>query len=129
MIGPGNIRELRNVHRTRPAYLLLRAAPWDFGLASDRSRSDFLSLRGMVAKWNRNISTDAEMRPRREARESFLLSCRRPVWKIKGVDGAAELLGLKPTTFDLRRIEKMGFEAACFERPRFAKVTRLRAQA
>ena len=34
---------------------------------------------------------------------------RKTGWKIKGVDGAAELLGVKPTTL-ISRIEKMGLK-------------------
>ncbi|MGP8200504.1 MAG: hypothetical protein ACLQU4_13490 [Limisphaerales bacterium] len=34
---------------------------------------------------------------------------RKTNWKIKGADGAAELLGLKPTTL-VTRIKKMGLK-------------------
>ncbi len=51
--------------------------------------------------------TDAEMRSRE--RENLFAVLRRTSWKIKGVDGAAELLGLKPTTL-ISRIEKMGLK-------------------
>src|SRR5258708_29186732 len=49
--------------------------------------------------------TDAEMR--RRERENLFVVLQKASWKIKGVDGAAELLGLKPTTL-ISRIEKMG---------------------
>ena len=41
----------------------------------------------------------------------FSVCCRlqKTGWKIKGADGAAELLGIKPTTL-LSRIKKMGLQ-------------------
>jgi transcriptional regulator with GAF, ATPase, and Fis domain len=51
--------------------------------------------------------TDAEMR-RRERKNLFIV-LRMTAWRIKGVDGAAELLGLRPTTL-ISRIERMGLK-------------------
>jgi transcriptional regulator with GAF, ATPase, and Fis domain len=51
--------------------------------------------------------TDAEMQ--RRERENLFAVLQKTGWKIKGVDGAAELLGLKPTTL-ISRIEKMGLK-------------------
>ena len=51
--------------------------------------------------------TDAEMR--RRERENLFAVLQKTGWKIKGVDGAAELLGVKPTTL-ISRIEKMGLK-------------------
>ncbi len=49
--------------------------------------------------------TEAELRLRE--RENLIAVLERARWKIKGPDGAAELLGVKPTTL-LSRIKKMG---------------------
>jgi formate hydrogenlyase transcriptional activator len=46
---------------------------------------------------------------RRRERENLFVVLQRTGWKIKGVDGAAELLGLKPTTLS-SRIEKLGLK-------------------
>jgi transcriptional regulator with GAF, ATPase, and Fis domain len=46
---------------------------------------------------------------RRRERENLFVVLQRTSWKIKGVDGAAELLGLKPTTL-ISRIEKLGLK-------------------
>jgi transcriptional regulator with GAF, ATPase, and Fis domain len=46
---------------------------------------------------------------RSRERENLCAVLQKTGWKIKGVNGAAELLGLKPTTL-LSRIEKMGLE-------------------
>ncbi len=51
--------------------------------------------------------TDAEIR--RRERENLFVVLQKTCWKIKGVDGAADLLGLKPTTLT-SRIEKMGLK-------------------
>ena len=51
--------------------------------------------------------TEAEMR--RRERENIFAVLNKASWKIKGVDGAAELLGVKPTTLS-SRIEKMGLK-------------------
>ena len=43
----------------------------------------------------------------RRERDNLLVVLEKTGWKIKGADGAAELLGVKPTTL-LSRIKKMG---------------------
>ena len=45
----------------------------------------------------------------RRERENIFAVLQKASWKIKGVDGAAELLGVKPTTL-IARIEKMGLK-------------------
>jgi transcriptional regulator with GAF, ATPase, and Fis domain len=54
---------------------------------------------------NAEYLTEAEMR--RRERENLFIVLQKTAWRIKGVDGAAELLGLRPTTL-ASRIEKMG---------------------
>jgi transcriptional regulator with GAF, ATPase, and Fis domain len=58
---------------------------------------------GHVAKLE--FLTDAEFR--RRERENLFIVLQKTRWKIKGADGAAELLGIKPTTL-ISRIESMG---------------------
>ena len=48
-----------------------------------------------------------ELEMQRRERENLLLVLQKTDWKIKGADGAAELLGVKPTTL-LSRVKKMG---------------------
>ena len=43
----------------------------------------------------------------RRERENLWIILQKTGWKIKGADGAAELLGIKPTTM-ISRIKKMG---------------------
>jgi DNA-binding NtrC family response regulator len=101
---PGNIRELRNVIERAAIFARGGALEFDLPIAEtelgrlipddpDGIEQDFL--------------TDAEMR--RRERENLFAVLRKTGWKIKGVDGAAELLGIKPTTL-ISRIEKMGLK-------------------
>jgi formate hydrogenlyase transcriptional activator len=46
---------------------------------------------------------------RRRERENLFAVLQKAGWKVKGVDGAAELLGVKPTTL-FARIEKLGLK-------------------
>jgi transcriptional regulator with GAF, ATPase, and Fis domain len=53
--------------------------------------------------------TEPEMR--RRERENLFAVLQKAGWKIKGADGAAELLGVKPSTL-ISRIAKMGLTRA-----------------
>jgi transcriptional regulator with GAF, ATPase, and Fis domain len=103
---PGNIRELRNV--IERGVILARGGPLHFDLPvtssaptpppptshhGDRPGPEFL--------------TEAEMQ--RRERENLIVVLDTAGWKIKGADGAAELLGVKPTTL-LSRMKKMGLK-------------------
>jgi formate hydrogenlyase transcriptional activator len=46
---------------------------------------------------------------RRRERENLFAVLEKTGWKIKGVDGAAELLGVNPSTL-ISRLEKMGLK-------------------
>lgn len=101
---PGNVRELRNV--IERAVILARGGTLDFDLpvasqpapparlsapASDTSQPEFL--------------TEAELQ--RRERDNLRIILEKTNWKIKGPDGAAELLGVNPTTL-LSRMNKWG---------------------
>jgi transcriptional regulator with GAF, ATPase, and Fis domain len=45
----------------------------------------------------------------RRERENLVAALLKTNWKIRGADGAAELLGLKPTTL-VTRMKKMGLK-------------------
>ena len=103
---PGNIRELRNV--IERAVILSRGGLLQF----DLPKSELSSARRPIAQpdsgnTNHEFLTEAEMQ--RRARENLLLVLEKSGWKIKGANGAAELLGVKPTTL-LSRIKKMGLQ-------------------
>lgn len=103
---PGNIRELRNV--IERAVILSRGGTLDFDLPVTDSPAvpSFLTRRqadGLEAEF----FTEAEMQ--RRERENLVTVLQKTNWKIKGADGAAELLGVNPTTL-LSRIKKMGLK-------------------
>ena len=103
---PGNIRELRNV--IERAVIFARGGALDFDVPAFGSSVDPTSfgLRDVDQAEPEHL-TEAEMR--RRERENIFAVLQKASWKIKGVDGAAELLGVKPTTLS-SRIEKMGLK-------------------
>jgi len=103
---PGNIRELRNV--IERAIIVAQGNALEFDLPmtisapiptprafemSDATQPEFL--------------TEPEIQ--RRERENLWMVLQKTGWKIKGADGAAELLGVKPTTL-ISRIKKMGLK-------------------
>ncbi len=119
---PGNVRELRNV--IERAVILARGGPLAFDLpGSDGGSAD--AVRGQVVggvvegeAWGGEGEEDGRRGPggsgfltesemRRRERENLRAVLERTGWKVKGSDGAAALLGLKPTTL-LSRMKAMG---------------------
>jgi len=103
---PGNIRELRNV--IERAVILARGGALEFDLpAANTSPPTRPAPPRSEQKDEREFLTETEMQ--QHQRENLLLVLEKSGWKIKGADGAAELLGVKPTTL-LSRIKKMGLK-------------------
>ena len=103
---PGNIRELRNT--IERAVILSQDGVLNFDLPVNGSSVDqtFLGPRdGDHAE--PEFLTESEMQ-RRERKNLFTV-LQKTSWKIKGVDGAAELLGMNPSTL-IYRIEKLGLK-------------------
>ena len=107
---PGNVRELRNV--IERAVILARGGALSFDLP----------VTGALANIPRPVSkapvsegsnattkllTEAELRLLK--RDNFLATLETAKWKIRGPDGAAELLGVKPTTL-YSRMQKLGIK-------------------
>jgi transcriptional regulator with GAF, ATPase, and Fis domain len=107
---PGNVRELRNV--IERAVILARGGVLEFDLPvaspsppparpspqADSSAGDVVQAKFL---------TEAELQCRE--RDNLLLVLEEAKWKIKGPRGAAELLGVKPTTL-LSRMNKWGLK-------------------
>ena len=106
---PGNIRELRNV--IERAVIISRGGPLDFELAVTNSAPPPPSSKSQPGETGDTVGaeflTEPEMLQRE--RENLAAVLDKANWKIKGADGAAELLGVKPTTL-LSRIKKMGLK-------------------
>ena len=103
---PGNIRELRNV--IERAVIFARGGALEFDIPRNGSSVDLTSfVPPEDGQAEPEYSTESEMR-RREC-QNLLAVLQKAGWKIKGADGAAELLGVKPTTL-ISRIAKMGLK-------------------
>jgi transcriptional regulator with GAF, ATPase, and Fis domain len=103
---PGNIRELRNV--IERAVILARGGPLNFDLpVIDSAPPPSASRPNAGDKSSPEFLTEVEMLSHERA--NLLVVLEKTGWKIKGADGAAELLGVKPTTL-LSRMKKMGLK-------------------
>jgi len=103
---PGNIRELHNV--IERAVILARGGALEIDLpVSDAAPTVRSSTADDGSNAESGFLTESEMQQRE--RENLLAILEKAAWKIKGADGAAELLGVKPTTL-LSRVKKMGLK-------------------
>ncbi len=114
---PGNVRELRNV--IERAVILARGGTLEFDLPvathafdAQRASSGPAAPEGSGAQ--PEVLTEVELRLRE--RDNLLLALKRSNWKLKGPDGAAEMVGVKPTTL-LARMKKWGIMKPAAETP------------
>ena len=101
---PGNVRELQNVIERGLILSERQGLAFDIpqpggGRASSQPQESHASLMA----WN--VMTEQEIRFRE--RENTLAALEQAEWRIYGKGGAAERLGIKPTTL-VARIKKMG---------------------
>lgn len=89
---PGNVRELQNI--VEQAALRLRIGPLEFHLPRD-GKSGSLAVLPPPPASNKILSYEAL---RSLERENLLQALEKTNWKIYGHRGAAELLGINPTT-------------------------------
>jgi transcriptional regulator with GAF, ATPase, and Fis domain len=97
---PGNIRELRNV--VERAVILARGGLLQFDLPSADSKLPTISEASTPEgpTDDPECLTDHEIRQRE--RDNLLSVLKKAGWRLKGPGGAAELLGLKPSTLRSR---------------------------
>jgi DNA-binding NtrC family response regulator len=100
---PGNVRELRNV--IERAVILARGGALDFDLPAAHPPAPVRSQVRAADTPEPEYLTEAELQ--RRERDNLLVVLEKSGWRIKGPDGAAELLGVKPTTL-LSRMNKWG---------------------
>ncbi len=101
---PGNVRELQNI--IERAVISSRCGSVKFDLPVPQANGVLPKI--PIKKPGDGLSevlTEEEMRLREKG--NIAMALKQTDWKIYGADGAAELLGLKPTTL-LSRIKKMG---------------------
>jgi DNA-binding NtrC family response regulator len=102
----GNIRELRNV--IERAVIMARGGALEFDLLVTGSSINLTPFEPPDDDTMTPVYlTESEIR--RRERENLLAVLQKTAWKIKGSDGAAELLGVKANTL-IARIKKMGFQ-------------------
>src|SRR6516165_2395318 len=103
---PGNIRELRNV--IERAAIFAKGGALEFDIPRNGSSADLTSVESQdVDQVELQYLTEPEMR--RRERENLFAALQMAGWRIKGADGAAELLGVKPSTL-VSRMAKMGLK-------------------
>jgi DNA-binding NtrC family response regulator len=103
---PGNIRELCNV--IQRAAIVAQGGALQFDLRMGNTPAKPPPPRPPIgADVDAEYLTEAEMR--RCERENLSIVLQKTGWKIKGVAGAAELLGVRATTL-MSRIEKLGLK-------------------
>jgi len=104
---PGNVRELRNIIERAVIISQCSALRIDLPVESTNSIPEFnMGLIGGT-ETEPKIVTDAEIK--RRERENLIAAMQKCSWKIYGDDGAAKLLGIKPTTLGAR-IKKFGIQ-------------------
>ena len=105
---PGNVRELQNI--IERAVISSRCGSVKFDLpVPQTSGPTFKTPIKKHADNPNEVLTEEDMRLREKT--NIEMALQHTDWKIYGTGGAAELLGLKPTTL-LSRIKKMGIEKA-----------------
>jgi transcriptional regulator with GAF, ATPase, and Fis domain len=103
---PGNIRELQNV--IERAVILARGGPLRLDVALPSGVSDgAVKPRDRATETAPGFVTDRELRKRE--RQNLIAALGEAGWKIYGRDGAAALLGMKPTTL-ASRLRTLGIE-------------------
>lgn len=107
---PGNVRELRNV--IERAVIVSRGGVLDFDLPIAHQNTPVTLPKAVIGSCASDgvqggFLTEVEIQ--RFARENLLHVLEAANWKIGGPDGAAELLGIKPTTL-LSRMDKWGLK-------------------
>jgi DNA-binding NtrC family response regulator len=100
---PGNIRELRNV--IERAIIVARGKALEFDLPMATVAPAAVPPRFEIGESTQpEFMTEPEIQ--RRERDNLRIVLNKTGWKIKGADGAAELLGVKPTTL-ISRIKKL----------------------
>ncbi|TWT57671.1 Formate hydrogenlyase transcriptional activator [Thalassoglobus neptunius] len=105
---PGNIRELQNVIERAVITSVKGRLRFELPGVERGKRSDIAETSTSIeSSSDPQIVTEDEMR--RRERENIIAALKQTRWKISGEGGAADLLGIKPTTLT-SRMKKMGIE-------------------
>lgn len=101
---PGNVRELQNV--IERAVITSQGGPLQFVLPDEKGFGDSTkgAANGSGPEDGGEVVPEFEMK--RRERQNIIAALRNSNWKIYGAGGAAQLLGIKPTTLS-SRMKKM----------------------
>jgi transcriptional regulator with GAF, ATPase, and Fis domain len=102
---PGNIRELRNVIERAIITAAGGALEFDLPITAAASLPAAVPAERALLEGEPEFLTEPELQ--RRERSNLVAILEKTEWRIKGANGAAELLGVKPTTL-ISRIKKMG---------------------
>jgi transcriptional regulator with GAF, ATPase, and Fis domain len=105
---PGNVRELQNVIERATIFAQTGELVFEFVRLERPKWRGSVDLFPSTLKPDRTIWTDSELK--RCERESIIAALARANGKISGPRGAAELLGMKPTTL-MSRIKALGLKS------------------
>lgn len=102
---PGNVRELQNV--LERAVITSRSGKLRLDLSSDSIRTPAAASSGTAKEDPLNVVVISDAAMRRRDHDNIRAALEQTNWKIYGPGGAAELLGLRPTTL-ASRVTRMG---------------------
>jgi PAS domain S-box-containing protein len=100
---PGNVRELKNV--IERAVILSKGSNLRLDLSLPESAGNATSVENGRLTGDGRVLTEIQIRALQK--ENITAALRQTDWRVSGKDGAAELLGIKPTTL-ADRIKKLG---------------------
>jgi DNA-binding NtrC family response regulator len=103
---PGNVRELQN--RIERALILAENGVMYLDLPTGQAMPEIAVPPPAATARPANVEILSDIEFRQRERDNVLAALNKTNWKIHGSGGAAELLGLKPTTL-IARIKKFGF--------------------
>lgn len=104
---PGNVRELQNV--IERAVITAQRGRLHFILPDDEHFGDTARASAYVSDNDDGKEIVPESEMRRRERQNIIAALKMSKWKVYGRGGAAELLGIKPTTLT-SRIKKMNIK-------------------
>ncbi|WP_321415788.1 sigma 54-interacting transcriptional regulator [uncultured Desulfobacter sp.] len=105
---PGNVRELQNV--IERAVILIQGNSYHFELKEEKKNTGDSGKETIVPDaWSDAYEVLPESEMKRRERQNIIAALEKSDWKIYGSRGAADLLGLKPTTL-AARMKKMNIK-------------------
>ena len=104
---PGNVRELQNV--IERAVIISQGGPLRLSLPDQKGAYDPPVMPSIKQETDNGWDVVPESEMRQRERRNIIAALEKSDWKIYGARGAAQLLGVKPTTLS-SRIRKMKIE-------------------